>query len=459
MKSLHKFLLSTLCAVAFTGCSLNIPPPDQFSDPEAITNVESARSLLTSAYIGYPHYEYDLSKLGNDFCPTSLSGKDIDQQNFYRWQDNSISKFASDVWLAYYNTIAICDVLIERLPAVSVTTSDETKEKAAITSEVQILRAKCYFNLLRLFSPAYDRNPDANGIILKNRVGLEFPSRTSVRECTKQIRGWLTEAAQTNNMPEENGWLSARAAHYLLAELELYAGNYAEAAAQAEIVLQGVSDNYLNDVEDLWSANNYAGRIFAFNTTNTYYADIQYDAEEGDYFAVNPAFVFDDTDVRKSYTLYPFTIDGAERNLLGKYNKNNKEEKSNAYIDMIRYAGAYFIAAEAYSRIGGNENKGRTLINHYLTAVGAQPIAEDITGEALTEAILKEKQKEFIGEGVNYFDLKRTHSNTLSRLNTWGNSNQSSIATNDYRWTFPIPASEYRYNENVTQNEGWPINR
>ena len=47
----------------FCGCSLNIPPPDQISDPDAITNVSTARSLLTSAYISYPHYEYQLSIL------------------------------------------------------------------------------------------------------------------------------------------------------------------------------------------------------------------------------------------------------------------------------------------------------------------------------------------------------------------------------------------------------------
>lgn len=34
------------------GCSLNIPLEDQFSDPDAITDVLSARSLLASAYEG-----------------------------------------------------------------------------------------------------------------------------------------------------------------------------------------------------------------------------------------------------------------------------------------------------------------------------------------------------------------------------------------------------------------------
>ena len=76
-----------------------------------------------------------------------------------------------------------------------------------------------------------------------------------------------------------------------------------------------------------------------------------------------------------------------------------------------------------------------------------------------TEAIHKEKQKEFAGEGVLYFDLKRLHSGGLSRLSQWGDREDTKIKVDDYRWCFPIPRSEYKYNENITQNEGWPLNR
>lgn len=74
-----------------SSCSLDIPPADQYSDPDAITNVSTARSLLTSAYLLYPHYEYELSILGDDFCQTSITGKDMSQKNLYLWQDNSIT--------------------------------------------------------------------------------------------------------------------------------------------------------------------------------------------------------------------------------------------------------------------------------------------------------------------------------------------------------------------------------
>ena len=48
------------------------------------------------------------------------------------------------------------------------------------------------------------------------------------------IRTLLTEAADTENAPEKNGWLSQTAVYYLLDELELYAGQYGQAAIYAE---------------------------------------------------------------------------------------------------------------------------------------------------------------------------------------------------------------------------------
>ena len=455
------FSICWLCvACMFTSCSLNIPPADQYSDPDAIVDVQNARSLLASAYIAYPRYEYELSTLGPDFCPTSLTGKDITQKNTYLWQDNVISSLSQGMWLEYYNTIAICDVLLERLPNVAVEKETEQQEKDAIGAEATMLRAMCYFNLLRLYAPAYDRNPQADGIILKTRVGVEFPARTSIAECTQFIRDLLTEAVKVSNAPQQNGWLSQTAGYYLLAELELYAGNYAEAARYAEQVISKAEDRFFTDkgYANLWEKNSSEERIFAFFISSPIYTSLQYDAEEGDYFMVSPKVVYGKNDYRANYAVFPMKMDDAERPLLGKYNRNNKEGKGNAYLNVFRYAGAYFIAAEAYSRLDGQSAKALSTVNHYLAQCGAEPLDASLTGKALSEAILVEKLKEFVGEGISYFDWKRTRQ-SMVRYNRWGTQEESSIRPDDYRWTFPIPASEYKFNENVTQNDGWPLNR
>ena len=460
MNRIIKYLICMPLVAIFCGCSLNIPPPDQFSDPDAITNVSTARSLLTSAYISYPHYEYQLSILGEDFCPTNLSGKDVSQQNLYRWQDNSINELASEVWSAYYTTIAYCDVLLERIPNVATATTAEEVEKTAITSEAKSLKALCYFNLLRMFATSYDKNPNADGVVIKNRIGVEIVARSSKTVCVSYIRNLLLEAVSVNNIPSKNGWLSQKAVYHILSQVELYAGNYTKAAQYAEEVLKNVEDSWFTgaNYRYLWSANSYEGRIFAFYNSNPYYNTIQYDEPNGDYFAVNPKVEYALTDVRRGYNIYPYTMAGESRNLFGKYNKNNREGEANTYVDMMRYAEAYFIAAEAYCR-EGDESLGISKINHYLSLCEANLIPTTLSGEELINRIIAEKLNEFVGEGVNYFDLKRLGDRDLVRYTAWGKSLYSTIKKDNYKWTFPIPASEYRYNEAVSQNDGWPISR
>ena len=454
-----KVLLLTGSTLLLAACSLNVPPPDQYSDPDAITNVNAGRSLLASCYLSFPHNEYEFSVLGNDFCPTNLAGKDVEELNLYNWQDKNISNLATTVWQDYYNCISNCDALLERVNGITTETSEEEKEKNAIKTEAQTLKAMCYFDLLRIYATAYDRNPDGDGVVIKNMFGFETNKRSSKKVCIGMINDLLKEAASVEHTSQKNGWLSQTAALYMLAETSLYMGEYGDAARYAdEVIAQGDDSQIGGDsYARLWKTESFAGRIFAFSTSSSYYTAIEYDSNDGDYYVINPAFNYSEQDVRKACAIYTKMQNGKERQLVGKYNMMNKQGTQPSYINRMRFAGAYFIAAEAYAR-NHDETTARQRINHYLQLVGAENIADGATGEALLDAILAEKYKEFVGEGTNYFDMKRTHS-AISRLSTWGQAQTSRIDANDYRWTFPIPASEYKYNENVTQNDKWPINR
>lgn len=455
---IFKSIAVGLCLISLCACSLNIPPQDQFSDPDAITNVSNARSLLASAYSSFPHQEYEFSLLGNDFVPTSLSIKDVDALNLYNWNDKEIRKLAPSLWQNYYNVIAQCDGLLERMNDVKTETANEENEKLAIASEAKTLKALCYLLLLRLFAPAYDVNPDAPGIILKSQLGIEDKQRSSIRECVVKIKELLTDAAQVNHTSSRNGWLSQEAVQYLLADLALYSGDYQGAIDSGDKVLAKSNDTYFTaeGVNSLWTVNSYPGRIFAFNIISTYYAGIQYSVQEGDYFMVNPQLSLGSSDVRKASFTYPFMMNGSVRELLGKYNRCNKLSQTTAYINTMRYAGAYYIVSEAYCRKGDTE-AARTLINHYWHCIGVAEAPSGLSNQALLDLILVDKQREFIGEGVNFFDLKRTHSAALKRQSQWGNGVAASVSPDDYRWTFPIPVSEYRFNK-VEQNTGWPSN-
>ena len=447
-----------LLSVALASCNLNIPPLDQFSDPDAINNVSNARSLLSSAYMAYPHPEYEFSLLGNDFVPTSLSIKDVSSLNLYNWSDREISKLAPSLWQGYYNVIAQCDALLERMDNVKTSSTEEQNEKQTITAEAKTLKALCYFQLLKVFAPAYDLNPDAPGVILKTHLGIEDKQRSSIRDCVSTIRGLLSDAVQMDGTSRNNGWLSKTAVLYLQADVALYSGDYETAITSGNAVIAKANDAYFTGegISNLWAKDSYAGRIFAFNTNSTYYSNIQFSMQEGDYFCVNPKLNVGTSDLRYTSFTYPFVMNGTVRTLLGKYNRCNKLNQTTAYINTMRYAGAYYIVAEAYCRKGETE-AARVLINHYWHCIGVSEAPAGITNQALLELILTDKQREFVGEGVNFFDLKRTHLASLPRYSQWGTSASSSISSTDYRWNFPIPVSEYRFNS-VEQNAGWPSN-
>lgn len=265
---IKKALLFTGSTLLLAACSLNVPPPDQFSDPDAITDVNTGRSLLTSCYLSYPHQEYEFSLLGNDFCPTNLSGKDVETQNLYNWQDKNISNLSSTVWPAYYTCISNCDVLLERIDKITTETAADLQEKQDIKAEAQLLKAMCYFDLLRIYATPYDENPDADGIIIKNMFGFETNGRSSKKTCIGMINSLIKEASEVRNHPSKNGWLSQTAADYLLAETALYMGDYKKAAEYADAVIEQGEDSKIGgeSYSRLWRTESYGGRIFAFNT-------------------------------------------------------------------------------------------------------------------------------------------------------------------------------------------------
>lgn len=228
---------------------MDIPYENQFSDPDAISSVSKARELLASAYKSLPHQEFELSVLSDDFKQTHIINKSPSNKNLYSWYPQSIRDLATSLWNDYYSTISSVNTLQERIKHISTSTNEERDELDNIISEAKTLKAYCYYSLLQLFAPAYESGADSDGIIIKDKVELQYLPRSSVKDCVNAIRSLLVEASTIENAPKRPYLLSQLAAYYLLADLELYAGNYGEAAKYALKVL------------DLRSAETMGGRF------------------------------------------------------------------------------------------------------------------------------------------------------------------------------------------------------
>lgn len=441
-----------------TGCSLNIPYDNQFSDPDAITTPTTARELLSSAYYNLPNPGFDLAILTDDFTPTYWASRNSSLSNQYNWQPSALHDLAQSIWSQYYSVIVSVNTLLERLPNITISGDADKAAVAGLTAEAYTLKAYCYFQLLRLFASNPADGLDSDGIILKDKVIMETNPRSSIRDCLNEIRRLLSEAIEINNPQASASWITQDATDLLRAEVELYAGEYAKAAEIASDLVErrGYGCFSPDTYHTLWDGASCQERIFMFDQPDkaqSYYVGIVYDAVTGDYYALNQALAssYGDTDCRKDWTVVPFYSQSlGNQSFIGKYNLLRREKHGITLINKMRLSQALFVAVEAWCLDGADSSKAVSALNRFLKERGSTGIDESLSGIALLKEILVQKQKEFAGEGERYFDIKR-HREILGTLLP------SRIpATGDYRWLWPLPKEEYLYNDKAEQNPGWP---
>lgn len=112
-------------------------------------------------------------------------------------------------------------------------------------------------------------------------------------------------------------------------------------------------------------------------------------------------------------------------------------------LRLIRYADVLLMAAEAYHQSSSHsDEEARTELNKVRDRAGLSDITA--SGEALMDAIKRERRLELAFEGVRFFDLVR-----------WGDAPEAlgDIGFQEGKHElFPIPADEMRRNSEITEN-------
>ena len=162
---MKKYISYILSLLLLSGC-LDIKLEDQYSDPDAISTTSTARELLASAYNSLPRHQLEFSILSDDFVTTNLTGKYAERLNLYNWKEKDMEDLSDYVWNEYYMTVAIVNALLPRLDNVTPKDEEDKLELDKIRCEAKTLKAMCYFDLLRLYAPAYsEANLLKDGII------------------------------------------------------------------------------------------------------------------------------------------------------------------------------------------------------------------------------------------------------------------------------------------------------
>lgn len=476
---LPKLIAAPILLVVLLGCvacSLDIPLEDKVSDPKAISSIPAMQRAAAAAYLAYRWHDYDLgfSILSDDFMPSGWMAKDSPDGRRYNWNNQSLFDDASNLWKEHYNTIALCNTVLERVNEVEVAKDTERRTRDALQGSLLLLSARCYLQLLQVYAAAPSRNEgmESPGVVLRDRVAFELLPRSSVKQTLQAIETRIEKALQLlQDNPiniegsEAINWLGYDAGLLLSAQTELWGGAYDKALDAANKVLDRQQQLLKNDAkqryEAVWNAKSRGDALYAHDQfdkqqgVKLYLKETQYDREKGDLFSTRQGTELEDGDVRKPFYEVAFTMDGGSRMLWGKYNYMNRHQPPIEFTETLdlRLTEALFIKAECLARLGQDDD-ARATMNEWLKGLKASELGKTLAGGRLIDRILFLKMQEFRGEGVSYFDAKRV-GRPMPRYDKNGGELQLVIAPSDYRWLWPIPTEEIRINNQVPQNPGW----
>ena len=129
----------------------------------------------------------------------------------------------------------------------------------------------------------------------------------------------------------------------------------------------------------------------------------------------------------------------------------------------------YLIAAEAYAKLNLTTEGARYLNAFKSARIAGYSNQTFADADALLQEVKNERQREFLGEGMRLFALKRWHDDIrrgtpqqMNLCNLPGQSNTTNLVVtyggttgNSLHYVWPIPQHEIDANPQIKQNPGY----
>jgi starch-binding outer membrane protein, SusD/RagB family len=432
----------------FTGCDkyLDLEPSQNISENIALTSDENVKHVLIGAYS-----QFALPGIygGNILRNAELLGGTgeiqwvgtyIDPRQIANKTMIATNSEADVQWEDSYKVINTTNNILSALAVV------KDADRDRVQGEALFLRGLMYFDLVRFFADQYQFGVDNSQLgvplVLNPTQGINagtFVTRNTVDEIYNQVIADLTLAA--SKLPKDNDvYASSGAANALLARVYLQKGDYANARDAANSVIASGAYELMPAYADVFNNdNNTTEDIFAtqitpqdrFSSMTEFFSVPEFGGRTGDIDILDAHLnLYPAGDQRKALF---FIGEGAER--CGKWNNQY------GVINLIRLAEMYLIRAESNARL--STSVGASPVADYNvihTRAGLAPVAA-----VTVDDILYERRLELAFEGFRIHDQRRLHSNV------------GSLAYNDPKLLFPIPARELEANPNLKtqQNPGY----
>lgn len=444
------FLLAGLVFI-LPACSdnLELVDPNRIGADIALSNDKNVKSTLLGAYNGLSAGAFfggntlRNSELMAANDEVVFSGTFNDVSDLYRKEMIAANSDVTNMWIAAYNTINICNNVLSALEVVN------EEDRDQVEGEALFLRGLSYFELVKFFALPYSAgNTDTNLavpiMLVEDRNSVEQVSRNTVEEVYTQILEDLTTAEIKLAEGPVEGRATKEAAAAILSRVYLQMGLYANARDAAHRVISSGIYELTSTYADAFNGGSTSEDIF----------DIPVSAVDGVnnmvtfYAAANPYGGRGDIEVQPSHlALYEagddrldlFYVDaGTGDTRVGKW--------TNVFgnVKIVRLAEMYLTRAECNQRLG--------------TSVGASPLSDinDVIrdrvnlaplGAVTLDDILDERKLELAQEGERLHDVKRLQGSIKLGATTF--------QYDDPLLVFPIPLREINVNQNLIQNPGY----
>lgn len=490
MKNIMKGSIVSLIILLTAGCSteyLDPVPKTSLSDLTVFDNKDRVVAQVNGLYafvksgqfLGGRFFVYNDIRAEN-FIPKSNNGV----TNYQTWNHTVISgtNEVQNLWGAVYASVNAINVFLEGLNTAWTDKKLDGKitqaEYDQFRSEAYTLRAICYFDLLQMYSKPYNMGNGANGGVplrLKAMKSAEENdlAKSTVAEIYTQILKDLNDAEPLAATSYSTDLLNTTRIHKntiiaFKTRVYLHMQNWASVVTEsAKIVSASAPFKASSGVAHVLNAS-YADifktpytskeSIFSmpFTTTNTagtqnqiahYYNPLSTESYYLDTSTGSTYSKIDPADARRVMMI----VDKGSTFI----NKYTDFTTKTDYAPVIRYAEVLLNRAEALVRQGSAVTQAAVdLLNAVRTRsfpAGAYTLASFANVAAFYDAVLLERNIEFLGEGIRNMDIMRL-SLTIPAKDGGSLGKVAAIAPTSSTYFWPTPDSELSYNKAMTPN-------
>lgn len=447
---------------------------------DAIAAVNAVYSTLnTDAANDFPIYGRNLNLLtgnGSDDQIFSPSNTNPDVRALGTTTYVAANDRVKKNWQQHYFGISRANVAIDNIPNISF----DTTLRSRLVRESKFIRALLYFNIVRFWGDA--------PLILHDPASTDVKAlkveRAPKEDVYQQIISDLNDAAllPKSYTGADKGRATSGAAHALLAKVYVTRREWSKALAELNEVMNGgygyaLFDNYYDAFQK--ATKNGKEHIFSVQfESNLGAKNSQQFLSSALFTSFNPAVypgdgpadssiyqLFAPEDTRRAVTFFTTQYNpatgqtvnfGAAR--FGKFidysiSPLTGQPASGINFPVIRYADVLLLYAETLNELNaGPTAEAYTAINSVRTRAHIANLTEGLSQAGFRDSVFLEGRKEFIQEGMRWFDLSRRGGTYLyDALKKFPAKTGAAVKDTLY----PIPQSEIDLNPLLTQNPGW----